>query len=114
MIYHIILIIKEKAMKKGKVNTLPGSYNLGALPFTNLGYIKQLCDNYGIQINITFRPDQIQYRISKIDQNTGILSKTEKHIFKNEEIGTKLTTSTLEIIIRNLLSNWYPSSVLST
>jgi hypothetical protein len=90
------------------------TYNLGALPYVNLGYIKQLCDNYGVQINFTFRPDQIQVRISKIDQNTGILSKSEKHIFKNSEIAKNITTNTFEIIIRNLLSNWYPNTVLST
>jgi phosphate starvation-inducible protein PhoH len=106
---------KEKRMGKKKINRRVSSpYTLGALAFTNLGYVKQLCDNYGVQINLTFRPEQIQIRISKIDQNTGILSKSEKHIFKNEEIGTKITSSTLEIIIRNLLANWYPSSVLST
>jgi hypothetical protein len=89
-------------------------YNIGALPYLNLGYIKQLCENYGVQINLTLRPEQIQVRISKIDQATGILSKSEKHIFKNDEIGTKITTSTFELIIRNLISNWYPNSVLST
>jgi hypothetical protein len=99
--------------RKTKEYIIP-PYTLGALPFTNLGYVKQLCDNYGVQINLTFRPEQIQVRISKIDQSTGILSKSEKHVFKNEEIGSKITNSTLEIIIRNLLANWYPSSVLST
>jgi hypothetical protein len=103
---------KLKEKKEEKDRSEP--YSLFPLNCINLAYIKSLCDNYKIQINFIFKPDQIQFRISKINSETGCLSKSEQHIFKNHEISQKLTTSTLEIIIRKLMNNWYPNNILST
>jgi hypothetical protein len=89
-------------------------YTQYPLNLVNLAYIKCLCDNYNVQINFNLKPEGIQFRISKIDPTTGRLNKSEQHIFKNEEISKKFTTSTLEIIINNLLTNWYPDNILST
>jgi hypothetical protein len=100
-------------MAKRKTET-KGIYNLASISFINLAYIKTLCDINNVQINFIFKPDSIVLKVSKIDLSTGLLSKSEKHVFKNNELGEKFTTSTLEIIIQNLKSNWYPNNILST
>jgi hypothetical protein len=94
----------------------PKQYNLGGLPYINLGTIKQLSDNYNVQINFIFDPDKVQMRIYRIDPNSTSksLTKSEKVVFKNEELATKFNPNVIEMIIRNVLSDWYPSTMLST
>jgi hypothetical protein len=96
------------------VKIIKETYNPGALPYVNLGYVKQLCDNYNVQINFIFNPDHLQIRIYRIDPRDGTLSKSEKISYKNSDLMMSFTPSTLEMIIRNVLSDWYPSTMLST
>jgi hypothetical protein len=89
-------------------------YVQGCLNLYNLAFIKSCCDSYGVQIDLTFKPDEMRIRVSKKNPDTGRISKSEQHVFKNKEIGEKFTTDTIEIIINNLLRNWYPNNILST
>jgi hypothetical protein len=100
--------------KNADDDTINKIYNKGALAFIPLSYVKELSDAYGVDIDLSFKPDKIQIRISRKNPKTGRLSKSEQHIFKNIDIGLGFTPSTLEIIIRNLLNNWYPDNILST
>jgi hypothetical protein len=86
---------------------------ISALSSFNLSYIKQLCDYYNVQINFIIKPDQLQLRVYRIDKGTGTLSKSEKRVFKNQDIG-KFSPSFLEMIIRNVISDWYPQGMMST
>jgi hypothetical protein len=83
-------------------------YSAGQLQLINFQYIKALCDNYNIQMNIIFSPDFIQLRISSIDPTTQTLRKSETHNIKNQDIAIKFNTAYIEMILRNVITNWYP------
>jgi hypothetical protein len=87
-------------------------YNAGQLELINFRYIKGLCDSYNIQMNIIFTPDFIQIRMSSIDPVTQTLRKSETHNIQNQDIATKLTTTYIEMFLRNVVTNWYPQAML--
>jgi hypothetical protein len=89
-------------------------YNAGQLGYINFQYIKALCDSNNVQMNIIFSPDFIQIRISSIDPVTQTLRKSETHNIKNQDIGSKFTTTYIEMILRNVITNWYPSTMMTT
>jgi hypothetical protein len=91
--------------------SMPGQYQMGVLPVINFAYVKSLCDNNNVQMNLIFRPDQIEVKISRIDPVTKLLNKSEKHVIRNHEIAQKFNTNTFELIIKNILTDVFPTNM---
>jgi hypothetical protein len=97
----------SKSPKPPYKSSTPLMEHMGQLPFITLQDLKILSEQYSVQFNFIFKPNQIRLKVISINPITGLQIKSQSEIINNFDIPDRLTIDAINRLIRNVTTQVY-------